>query len=156
MIVQILSKKKATVKELQHLCGYLNFLTRAIFPGCVFTCRMYAKFAGVTYSNLKPSTQKVVEANSVPRSNKQLKPHHHIHLDEEFKLDCKVWLEFLDMKSASVVNWPMIDVLTVLVDAQDIGFFWDASANPELVFGCIIKNKRWLGEQWEPGYIDMV
>ena len=32
----LLSKKKATVKELQSLCGYLNFLCKAIFPGCPF------------------------------------------------------------------------------------------------------------------------
>ena len=30
-------KKKATVKGLQKLCGYLNFLTKAIVPGCVFS-----------------------------------------------------------------------------------------------------------------------
>ena len=35
-------KKKATVRQLQVLTGYLNFLTRAIFPGRAFTRRIYA------------------------------------------------------------------------------------------------------------------
>ena len=29
----MISKKKATVKEMQSLCGYLNFLCKAVFPG---------------------------------------------------------------------------------------------------------------------------
>ena len=38
-------KRKATVKQLQVLTGYLNFLTQAIFVGCAFTRRIYAKYA---------------------------------------------------------------------------------------------------------------
>ena len=40
----MISKRKATVKELQSLCGYLNFLCKAIFPGRPFVRRMYAKY----------------------------------------------------------------------------------------------------------------
>ena len=43
----MLSRKKATVQELQGLAGLLNFMTRAIFPGRAFTQRMYAKFAPI-------------------------------------------------------------------------------------------------------------
>ena len=39
----MLSKSQATIKALQALCGYLNFLGRAIYPGRVFTRWMYAK-----------------------------------------------------------------------------------------------------------------
>ena len=46
MINRLMGKKKATVGELQQLCGFLNFLNRAVFPGRVFTRRMYSKFAG--------------------------------------------------------------------------------------------------------------
>ena len=35
LILSIL-KKKVTVKELQKLCGFLNFLCRCIVPGCAF------------------------------------------------------------------------------------------------------------------------
>ena len=45
IISRILSKKKATVKELQSMTGLLNFLNRAIVPGRAFTRRMYAKFS---------------------------------------------------------------------------------------------------------------
>ena len=39
------NKKKATIKELQLLCGYLNFLAKAIVPGRTFIRKMYSKFA---------------------------------------------------------------------------------------------------------------
>ena len=38
-------KRKAMVKQLQVLTGYLNFLLRAIFAGHTFTRRIYAKFS---------------------------------------------------------------------------------------------------------------
>ena len=37
LINLFIDKKKATVRELQVLCGYLNFLSKAIFPGRAFT-----------------------------------------------------------------------------------------------------------------------
>ena len=36
LLQTMLAKKKVTVKELQVLCGYLNFLAKAIFPGRTF------------------------------------------------------------------------------------------------------------------------
>ena len=41
------SKKKVMVKTLQQLCGFLNFICKAIFPGRAFTRRMYAKFSHI-------------------------------------------------------------------------------------------------------------
>ena len=37
LISQVLNRKKITVKELQQLCGHLNFICRAIVPGRAFT-----------------------------------------------------------------------------------------------------------------------
>ena len=37
MLTLFSSKRKATVKDIQWLSGYLNFLTKAIFPGRTFT-----------------------------------------------------------------------------------------------------------------------
>ena len=71
-----LSKRKATIKEMEKLAGYLNFLRRAIYPGRAFTRRMYAKF------------KTTVE-------NKELKSYHHVKLDEGFKKYCSTWLSFL-------------------------------------------------------------
>ena len=42
-----LNKKKTTVKHLQSLTGYLNFLSKAIFPGRTFTRRMYSKYSTI-------------------------------------------------------------------------------------------------------------
>ena len=73
LLNDLLGKKKATVKYLQVLMGYLNFLTKAKVPGRVFTRRMYAKFM---------------------QYNKILKPFHHVQLDQEFWFDCEVWRTF--------------------------------------------------------------
>ena len=35
------------VHDLQKLCGFLNFLSKAVFPGRTFTRHMYAKFSHV-------------------------------------------------------------------------------------------------------------
>ena len=37
LLLEFQQKKKVTVKDLQKLCGYLNFLCKAIFPGQTFT-----------------------------------------------------------------------------------------------------------------------
>ena len=36
------SKRKIMVIQLQHICGFLNFLSRAIIPGRAFTQRLYS------------------------------------------------------------------------------------------------------------------
>ena len=45
MLQNMCDKCKSTIKDLQVLCGYLNFLNKAIYPGHAFTRRMYAKYA---------------------------------------------------------------------------------------------------------------
>ena len=82
LLKTFIDRRKATVKELQELCRYLNFLCKAIFPGCPFVRRMYVKYA------------KIIDKSD----NCQLKPHHHVRLDMEFKVDCNIWLQFLDDK----------------------------------------------------------
>ena len=73
-IQSMLVKKKTTVKELEKLVGFLNFLGRAIVPGRAFTRRMNSKFT---------------------KQTECLKQYHHINLDREFKDDCKMWKIFL-------------------------------------------------------------
>ena len=125
------NKKKATVKQLQFLTGYLNFLTKAIFPGRAFTRRMYAKYSG---------------------AKALLKPYHHVRLDAEFKFDCEVWRIFLSKSVDSVVCRPMLD-LSEAVTAQTRQFYSDASANPNLGYGAVFDN-QWLFNQWEPGFVE--
>ena len=65
LLNDLTGKKKATIKELQVLTGYLNFLTKVIYQGRVFTRRLYAKYA------------KIDEA----KMGNMLKPYHHVKLD---------------------------------------------------------------------------
>ena len=112
LLKTMLEKKKATVQDLQSLCGYLNFLSKAIFPGRAFTRRMYSKFANVV--NLKQGRNSGIDESQAVllKSNFKLKRHHHVKLDQEFKVDCQVWLQFLTHhKLSKVVNRPMIDTL---------------------------------------------
>ena len=46
----MLGKKKVMVKDLQKLCGFLNFLCRCIIPGRAFTQTIYSYFS----SSMKP------------------------------------------------------------------------------------------------------
>ena len=96
LLRQMLVRTKTTVHDLQVLCGYLNFLGRAIYPGRAFTRRMYAKYSKLVDTN---AANKAVSRRFVP------KPHHHIKIDPEFKGDCEVWLKFITDRSLDeVVN----------------------------------------------------
>ena len=129
MLQEILSKKKATVKDLQRLCGYLNFICKAVVPSRSFMRRMYAKYSVI------------VNKDGTPKSSYEykLKQHHHIHLDSEFKLNCRVWLKFLSGDLAHVVNRPMMDLA---IEAKHIAFYSDASRSDKKGFGAV------LGTDW--------
>ena len=123
-----IGKKKSTVKELQRLARYLNFLNRAIFPGRSFTQRMYTKFKSGQF--------------------KKLKNHHHVRLDSEFKEDCKTWLEFLTKKPIeTTVCRPWVDLMETVL-ANVIEFYSDTSGSKTdggmgTVFG-----DRWMLGKW--------
>ena len=70
------SSRKITLNQLQKICGFLNFLGRAIIPGRAFTRRLYS------YT-----------------SNPKLKPHHHIRIDRNMKDDLTMWRQFLSHQS---------------------------------------------------------
>ena len=129
MLNQMINKKKATVKQLQQLAGHLNFINRAIVPGRAFTRRMYAKFSGDKFDKLKQ--------------------YHHIKLDREFKMDCHIWIAFLNDMNAVV--HPFIDLNSTL-DAKQLRFYSDTSANPLFGYGACF-NDSWMFGQWEPGFI---
>ena len=81
LLDEFTGKRKATIKQLQVLTGYLNFLCKAISAGRIFTWRMYSKCS--QYQTRKNG------------SVKWLKQYHHVTLDSEFKLDCEIWRTFL-------------------------------------------------------------
>ena len=129
-------KWKITVKDLQVLTGYLNFLACTILPGRVFTRRIYAK-----YTNLVDNKSKT----------KKLKQHHHVTVDSEFCFDCEVWRIFLSNYQENAVCHPMIDQDAMIL-ARDLKFFSDASTSKRLGCGAVFNN-HWLFAQWEPNFI---
>ena len=135
LLNSMIDKKKSTIKEAQTLTGLLNFLTKAIFPGRMFTRRMYAKCA----------------THEITKTGKRLKPHHHVSVDREFKFDCQIWKTFLVHYSDTAVCHPMVD-LDATITAHELFFYSDASASEVLGFGAVF-NKHWLFARWENNYI---
>ena len=134
LVRDVVECKKVTVRELQVLSGYLNFLTRAIHPGHVFTRRIYAKYS----------------KNAL--SGSCLKPHHHVKVDLQLKFDCEVWKVFLENYTNLAVCRPMLD-LERWVDVWEVGFYSDASANKLLGFRAVC-GTAWTFGQWEPGLLN--
>ena len=128
MINAVLNKKsgKMTLLQLQKICGYLNFLGRAIVPGRAFTRRLY--------SNI----------------NEKLKPHHHIKISSETRMDLEIWLKFLQHPTAAFCR-PFIDY-EKLWKANEIEFYMDASKNLRLGFGGYCQ-ESWMIQRWSRSFI---
>ena len=125
LINKLLTKRKATLREIQQICGLLNFFGKCIVPGRAFTRRMYAL------------------------TQNKFKPHHHIDLTSEFKADLNVWLQF--MAHQSLVARPLAD-LSTKARCVRVNFFTDASRNKELGCGGI-SGKSWFHMRWDPLFI---
>ena len=136
LLSEVTSKKKVTIKQLQVLTGYLNFLSRAIVPGCTFTRRIYTKFTTLHCKGVR-----------------QLKPHHHVMVDQELRFNCEIWKTFLKNFTASSVCRPMVDLYKQTYTVEQLNFYSDASVNSSLGIGAVYEH-RWLFSQWEPGFIE--
>ena len=103
---------------------------------------MYAKYSDI------------ISVGGMPQNAYQfkLKQHHHMHIDREFKLDCEVWIQFLNGELENVMNRPMIDLLKDAETSEDISFYSDASAAEDKGFGAILKN-RWIHVDWSASFI---
>ena len=152
LLTSMVARKKATVREIQGLCGTLNFLNKAIFLGSTFVWRMYAKFAGSmtlpSFNSCAPNSEQMLQQKKIYR----LKQHHHINLDAEFKADCKIWIKFLDNESSKTINQPMVGLWAPAKTSTEINFYSDSSAAKNLGYGCVFQN-NWIHGIWEPGYI---
>ena len=114
-------KQKVTIKQLQEICEFLNFLGRAIVPGRAFTRRLYSKLTGYN-----------------------LNPYHHIRISNEMFEDLSMWSKFLCHQTAYCQ--PFMDVSKV-IEAEEVGFFMDASRNFSLGFGGICQ-MHWMQGKW--------
>ena len=110
---------------------HLNFINRAIVPGRAFTRRMYAKFSGIKDGNM------------------MLKQHHHVKLDKEFKMDCKIWEMFL--QDISSITRPFVD-MSKEITADELFFYSDASAKEDFSYGAVFGN-RWIFGRWQENFI---
>ena len=127
LIAGMIAKKKTTLRGLQQLTGFLNFLSKAIIPGRTFTRRLY----------------------SLQSSTNVTKPHHHIDLNSEARLDLKVWLQFLQQPgsySRSFFNFNNRITYTPQF------FYTDASGNMNLGCGGVC-DSEWFALQWKEDFI---
>ena len=125
-VTKVLVRKKVTVKELQQLCGFLNFLCRAIVPGRAFTRRLYSYTKGL-----------------------KLKPHHHVLVKAEMRLDLRIWLQFL--QHPTVYARPFTDFSTILT-ADEIFLYTDSSSSVRKGMGGICY-ESWMFTKWDPDFI---
>ena len=95
-------KRKMTVGAIQKLCGLLNFICRAIYPGRPFLMRLYNSLAGF--------------------KQKELKQHHHVRLVIDTIQDLMVWKMFLGTPNAYCR--PFMDFDSYL-DAEILDWYTD-------------------------------
>ena len=128
MVTDMLQRpsKKTTLRELQSLCGTLNFFGRCIIPARTFTRRLYAKTA-----------------------NKNLKAHHHIRIDSEMRLDLEMWLRFLQHPRVFSRSFSEFKEVT----AEDINMYSDSSRNKNLGCGGVC-DRDWFMTAWDPQFIE--
>ena len=115
--------KKTTVLEFQKLCGILNFLCRAIVPGRAFLRRLHLSH---------------MQLGAI------LKPHHHVKITEENRLDLFVWKQFLN--TPECFYRPFMD--TVSLQADEVDMYSDASGNFNLGFGAYC-GPEWIYGKWD-------
>ena len=118
-------KRKTTVHRLQQLCGFFNFLSRCVVPGRAFTRRMYAPI----------------------KSN--LKPHHHIRISGEMRMDLRMWQQFL--AHPSIFCRPFTDFSTELT-AKEVDFYTDSAGRADLGGGGVC-GREWFFVPWETKFV---
>ena len=133
MIDLILNResRKVTIKQIQKLAGFLNFLCRCVIPGCAFTRRQYLQMVAT-----KPDGTKV-----------QLQPHHHVCISNELRQDLNMWKQFL--AHPTVYCRPFLD-FTDVVTAYQANFFTDASGG--IGFGGLCYNS-WMSQIWDKSFV---
>ena len=122
--------KKATVLQYQKICGFLNFLCRSIVPGRAFMRRLYAATVGLSRSG-------------------NLKPHYHVRISEENRMDLLIWQKFLE--------YPMVFARPFMefgrITAEVIDMYSDASRNFNLGFGAYC-GPEWSVGQWNRSFME--
>lgn len=134
MLDHIIGAKKVTVLEMQRITGLLNFFCRAIVPGQSFTRRLYSNFASLN-----------------------MKPHYHIRLTGENRLDLGVWRRFLAQDQA--VLRPFVDFQTH-PKSKKVIWASDAAKAPQLGYAACFWDEKtrsvfYAFDQWETGLLEI-
>ena len=114
---------KTTQREVQKLCGFLNFLCKSIVPGRVFLRRAYA-LAGTVR-----------------------KPHHHINVTREVKLDMQAWQTFL---RGNIIFERKFFEFSKIITSTEVDWYTDASRLHGLGGVC---NGNWFIGEWDHSFI---
>ena len=123
--------KKTTIHELQQLCGFLNFLGRAVVPGRAFTRRLYS----FTH-------------------NANLNPHHHVRIGQEMRLDLAMWQLFLHHHLA--LARPFLDFSRGgCFNAESLDMYSDSAENHSLGMGATCE-QSWVFTKWNKEFCDAV
>ena len=117
--------KKVTLKEVQKLCGVLNFISRCIVPGKAFTRRIYSLTSKLT------------------------KPNHHVRINRESALDLATWKIFLEHPNIYARNFTDFDTDH---DAIEIDMFTDSAKGENLGCGGICEND-WFMLKWDKNFL---
>ena len=116
--------RKITLKQLQRLCGFLNFINKCIIPGRAFTRRLYA------------------------HGNKLSKPNHHLYVRREMRLDLEMWLLFLeDRTNVARPFFHFDDSYT----SETLFFYTDASSSKGCGGVC---QQDWYMMDWQDEIIE--
>ena len=130
LLEKMILKSKATIAEVQKLCGFLNFISKCILPGRTFTRRLYALLKG---------------------NNTKLKKHHHVDIKAEAKMDLRMWSTFLN--HPSIFARSFIDTRGIAT-AIEVPIYTDASRNKKLGCGGHHGNE-WFAYGWNEEFMQI-
>ena len=116
LLDEFLTRQKVTLRELQSVIGVLNFACSVILPGRAFLRRLIDLTMGVS------------------------KPHHHIRLTQEVKLDLQMWKEFLHG-----FNGRAFFIDEKMLSGDYLQLYTDASG--EIGYGAVLGNE-WFWGLW--------
>ena len=114
------SSKKLTLRQLQKICGFLNYLGHCIIPGRAFMRQLYSYTLGT------------------------LQPHHHIRVSREMRADLATWRVFIE--HLSVFCREFAD-FTEESEPEQVGIFSDAAKSGRLGFSAICGDS-WTWGVW--------
>ena len=116
LLREFLGRQKVTLRELQSLIGVLNFACSVIVPGRAFLRRLIDLTMGIR------------------------RPHHHVRLTREVKLDLQVWEEFLHS-----FNGKAFFIDEEFLSGDYLQLYTDASG--EIGYGAVF-GKEWFWGLW--------